>query len=148
MLAELERQFTTEKFCSQYLFRLRWPEGFKRPRCKSKKVWLMKRGLCKCVACRYQVSIKAGTLFQSSRLPLTVWFRAIWWVTSQKNGSSAKGLRRILGLGSYETAWTLLQKLRRAMVRPGRDRLSGEIEVDEIFIGGKKSGKTQDIGAS
>ncbi len=101
----------------------------------------MKRGLYKCAACQYQVSVKAGTLFQSSRLPLTVWFRAIWWVTSQKNGASAKGLQRILGLSSYETAWTLLQKLRRAMVRPGRDRLSGTVEVDEIFIGGRKSGK-------
>jgi transposase-like protein len=70
-----------------------------------------------------------------------MWFRAIWWVTSQKNGASAKGLQRVLGLGSYETAWTWLHKLRRAMVRPGRDRLSGNIQVDEIYIGGEKPGK-------
>ena len=69
------------------------------------------------------------------------WFRAIWWVTSQKNGASAKGLQRILGLGSYKTAWTWLHKLRRAMVRPGRDRLAGVVEVDEIYIGGEKPGK-------
>ena len=70
-----------------------------------------------------------------------MWFRAIWWVTSQKNGASAKGLQRILGLGSYETAWTWLHKLRRAMVRPGRDRLAGTVEVDETYIGGEKPGK-------
>lgn len=70
-----------------------------------------------------------------------MWFRAIWWVSSQKNGASAKGLQRILGLGSYETAWTWLHKLRRAMVRPGRDRLAGVVEVDETYIGGEKPGK-------
>lgn len=69
------------------------------------------------------------------------WFRAIWWVTGQKNGASALGLKRMLGLGSYRTAWTWLHKLRRAMVRPGRDKLSGVVEVDESFIGGKKPGK-------
>jgi len=70
-----------------------------------------------------------------------MWFRAIWWVTSQKNGASAKGLQRVLGLGSYETAWTWLHKLRRSMVRPGRDRLTGTIEVDETYIGGQKPGR-------
>jgi hypothetical protein len=73
----------------------------------------------------------AGTIFQDSKLPLTVWFRAIWHVTSQKNGVSALGLQRVLGLGSYKTAWAMLHKLRRAMVRPGRDRLRGVVEVDE-----------------
>lgn len=94
-----------------------------------------------CAICQYQVSVKAGTIFQGSRLPLTMWFRAIWLVTSQKNGASAKGIQRILGLGSYETAWTWLHKLRRAMVRPRRDRLTGTIEVDETYIGGQKPGK-------
>ena len=75
----------------------------------------------------------SGTIFQDSRLPLTLWFRAMWWVTSQKNGVSAMGLQRVLGLKSYKTAWTLLHKLRRAMVRPGRDRLSGRVEVDEAY---------------
>jgi len=64
----------------------------------------------------------------------------MWWVTAQKNGASALGLQRILGLGSYETAWTWLHKLRRAMVRPGRDLLSGEVEVDETFVGGIEEG--------
>ena len=78
----------------------------------------------------------AGTIFQDTRLPLRTWFRTMWWVTSQKNGASALGLQSILGLGSYRTAWALLHKLRRAMVRPGRERLSGRVEVDETYVGG------------
>lgn len=140
-LAELERRFATEAACVQYLYALRWPNGFGCPRCGASKAWFTNRGLCKCAACAYQVSVKAGTIFERSRSPLTTWFRAIWWVTSQKNGASAKGLQRILGLGSYETAWMWLHKLRRAMVRPGRDRLAGTIEVDETYIGGEKPGK-------
>ena len=93
-----------------------------------------------CSACGRQVSVTAGTIFQDTRSPLTLWFRAIWWVTSQKNGSSALGLQNVLGLGSYRTAWTWLHKLRRAMVCPGRDRLCGEVEVDETFVGGEEPG--------
>lgn len=85
--------------------------------------------------------MSAGTIFQDSHLPLRLWFRAIWQVVSQKNGASALGLQRVLGLGSYQTAWTVLHKLRRAMVRPGRDRLSGRIEVDETQIGGMTPGQ-------
>jgi len=140
-LEELEHQFATEAACVQYLYALRWPDGFTCPRCGAGKAWFTGRGLCKCAACAYQVSVKAGTIFERSRLPLTMYFRAIWWVTSQKNGASAKGLQRILGLGSYETAWMWLHKLRRAMVRPGRDRLAGIVEVDETYIGGEKPGK-------
>jgi hypothetical protein len=93
-----------------------------------------------CAACGSQVSVTAGTVFQDTRTPLTLWFRAIWWLVSQKNGASALGLQRILGLGSYRTAWTWLHKLRRAMVRPGRDRLSELVEVDETFVGGVETG--------
>jgi len=93
-----------------------------------------------CTGCQYQGSLTAGTIFQDTRKPLTVWFRAIWWVTTQKNGASALGLQRILGLGSYVTAWTWLHKLRRAMVRPGRDRLGGRVEVDETYVGGLEEG--------
>jgi transposase-like protein len=85
--------------------------------------------------------VTSGTIFQDTRKPLTLWFRAMWYVTSQKQGMSALGLKKVLGLGSYETAWAWLHKLRRAMVRPGRDRLSGTVEVDEIYIGGVKKGK-------
>ena len=90
-----------------------------------------KRNLLVCAGCQYQASLTAGTIFQDTRKALTLWFRAILWVTAQKNGASALGLQRILGLGSYLTAWTWLHKLRRAMVRPGRDRLHGQVEVDE-----------------
>ena len=93
--------------------------------------------LFECAECHYQSSVTAGTIFDRSRIPLTVWFRVIWWITSQKTGASALGLKRILGFGSYETAWTCLHKLRRAMVRSGRDRLAGIIEVDETYIGGE-----------
>ena len=93
-----------------------------------------------CAACGHQASVIAGTIFQGTRTPLSVWFRAIWWVVSQKNGASALGLQRVLGLGSYRTAWTWLHKLRRAMVRPGRDRVSEEVEVDETLVGGLEAG--------
>jgi hypothetical protein len=93
-----------------------------------------------CGGCRHQTSITARTIFQDTHLPLTTWFRAMWYVTSQKNGASALGVQRVLGLGSYRTAWALLHKLRRAMVRPGRDRLHGSVEVDETYWGGKEEG--------
>lgn len=138
-LPELERRFSTEEDCRQYLAALRWPDGFVCPRCGGKKGWPMARGLWLCGQCRHQCSVKAGTIFQDSRLPLTLWFRAMWYVCSQKNGVSAMGVQRVLGFGSYQTAWAWLQKLRRAMVRPGRDRLRGRIEVDETYIGGRES---------
>ena len=96
--------------------------------------------LLQCCTCRRQTSVTAGTIFQDTRKPLVLWFRAMWYVTSQKNGASALGVQRVLGLGSYETAWTWLQKLRRAMVRPDRDQLSGWVEVDETVFGGLEEG--------
>ena len=138
---EFENRFATEDTCHEYLFKLRWPDGFVCPRCQGKKSWLTERGLLICSVCRYHASLRAGTIFQGSRKPLKMWFRAIWWVASQKTGASALGLQRVLGLGGYQTAWTWLHKLRRAMVRPGRDRLTGIVEVDETYIGGKKPGK-------
>ena len=92
-------------------------------------------------ACDGETSLTAGTVFQDTREPLRSWLLAMWFITSQKNGVSALGLQRVLGLGSYETAWTWMHKLRRAMVRPGRDRLTGEIEVDEPYVGGPEEGK-------
>lgn len=141
-LPELEKRFSSEQACREYLFNLRWPEGFICPRCNGGTYWLTSRGLWKCGACKYQVSVTVGTIFQDSRLPLTLWFRAMWYITSQKNGMSAQGLQQVLGLGSYETAWALLHKLRRAMIRPGRDRLRGTVEVDETYLGGDEEGVT------
>lgn len=138
---EFEQRFATEALCRQYLTQLRWPEGFRCPCCNAKGLsWLTERGLVICVRCGHQTSVTAGTLFHRSHLPLRAWFRAMWWVTNQKQGISALGLQRLLGLGSYKTAWACLQKLRRAMVRPGRDRLTGKVEVDETYVGGLEAG--------
>ena len=134
-VGEFEARFATEDACRVYLSRLRWPDGF-RCRCGEAKAWWTARGLWQCAACGAQTSVTAGTIFQDTRKPLRLWFHAMWWVTGQKTGASALGLQRLLGLGSYETGWTWLHKLRRAMVRPGRDRLSGRVEVDESFVGG------------
>ena len=139
-LGDLEARFGTDEACRDYLFALRWPEGFRCPRCGSDRAWPVGKALFQCARCDYQVSVTAGTIFQGTRKPLTMWFRAVWWVTSQKIGASALGLQRILGLGSYQTAWVWLHKLRRAMVRPGRDRLTGRVEVDETYIGGPEEG--------
>src|SRR5919198_3319330 len=135
-LTELEANFGTEEACRAYLTRLRWPDGFRCPRCGGSRSWTVREVLLECAGCGCQTSVTAGTIFQDTRTPLPVWFRAMWWVTTQKNGASALGLQRVLGLKSYETAWTWLHKLRRAMVRPGRDRLTGTVEVDETLVGG------------
>jgi transposase-like protein/predicted RNA-binding Zn-ribbon protein involved in translation (DUF1610 family) len=139
-LMEFERRFDTDGACRDYLFSLRWPDGFVCPKCGGKTAWRASRGRWVCRGCRHQASVTAGTVFQDSHLPLMLWFRAMWYVTSQKNGCSALAIQRLLGLGSYKTAWALLHKLRRAMVRPGRDRLQGTVEVDEAFWGGREEG--------
>ena len=139
-LLELERRFSTEDACAEYLAALRWPGGWVCPRCAGADAWSVRRNRWRCDQCRYEMSVTAGTIFQDSHLPLTIWFRAMWQITSQKNGISALGLQRVLGLGSYKTAWAMLHKLRRAMVRPGRDRLDGVIEVDETYWGGEEIG--------
>jgi transposase-like protein len=91
--------------------------------------------LFECARCGVQTSVLAGTVLQDTRQPLRQWFRAMWWVTAPKTGTSALNLQRVLGLGSYKTAWSWLHKLRRAMVRPDRDRLTGRVEVDETVLG-------------
>lgn len=139
-LMELEKRFSTEAACRAYLFTLRWPDGWVCPRCGSRRGWGLRRAVWRCAGCRYEGSVTAGTVFQDSHLPLTTWFRAMWQVASQKHGVSALGLQRVLGLGSYKTAWALLHKLRRAMVRPGREPLRGVVEVDETYGGAEEEG--------
>jgi len=139
-LAEFEDWFDTDQACRDYLFRLRWPEGFRCPRCGGDHFWPVRSVLMQCQKCGHQTSVTAGTIFQDTRKPLEDWFRAMYWLVSQKNGASALGLQRVLGLGSYKTAWTWLHKFRRAMVRPGRDRLRGRVEVDETYLGGLEEG--------
>lgn len=133
--------FSTEAACWEYLRNLRWPDGFICCHCQSKKAWRLSRNLYECAGCNCQTSLTAGTLFENTHKPLRLWFEAVWHVTNQKSGMSALGLQRVLGLGSYRIVWMWLHKLRQAMVRPGRDRLAGTIEVDEIFIGGPRPGK-------
>ena len=138
----MDAWFRTEAGCRDYVRRLRWPEGFVCRRCGAiGEPWVTARGVFHCRACAGETSLTAGTIFEGTRKPLRMWFLAMWLVTSQKNGVSALGLQRVLGLGSYETAWTWLHKLRRAMVRPGRDCLTGTIEVDETYVGGPEVGK-------
>ncbi len=140
-LAEFNAWFSDEASCRAYLERLRWPAGFLCPRCRETRAWSLSDGRRRCAACRFHTTVTAGTIFADTRLPLTTWFAAAWYLTSQKQGVSALGLQRVLGLSRYETVWTILHKLRRAMVRPGRDRLCGEIEVDESYVGGPVPGK-------
>jgi len=146
-LLEFEKEFSTEKQCLDYLFKLRWPDGYRCPRCQSEEAWQINEAKYKCRKCGYQTTTIAGTIFQDTHKPLVLWFRAIWYIASQKNGTSALGLQKILGLGSYRTAWTWLHKLRRAMIRPGRDKLQGIVEVDEAFIGAPDKGGKRGRGA-
>ncbi len=139
-LSEFDTRFASEEACRKYLFNLRWPDGFCCPRCGGKKSWPGRGVLQECAGCGYQSSVTAGTIFQDTRTPLRLWFQAMWWMTTQKNGASALGLQRVLGLKQYQTAWTWLHKLRRAMVRPGRDLLTGRVEVDECYVGGLEEG--------
>jgi transposase-like protein len=140
-IVEFEERFNSEKSCHEYLFQIRWPDGFKCPRCQHNEAWTMSDELYRCKKCEFKASVTAGTIFQDTRKPLRLWFRAMWYITNQKYGISALGLQKVLGMSNYRTALTWMHKLRHAMVRPGRDHISGIIEVDEIYIGGKKAGK-------
>ena len=140
-LETFDKQFTTEEACLEYLAKLRWPDGFVCPKCGANKAWRTKRGLWHCRQCRVQTSVTAGTILHRTRKPLRMWFRVIWHITTQKYGANALGLNRVIEPGCYETSWQWLHKLRRAMVRPGRDRLCGCVQVDETYVGGRKSGK-------
>ena len=127
--------FGTEEACLAYLERLRWPQEFVCPACAvSQAPYRSSRGRLMCRACGRQSTVTAGTIFDKTRTPLRVWLTAAWYVTNQKLGVSALGLKRVLGLGSYETAWTMLHRFRRAMMRPQRELLKGEVEVDETYL--------------
>lgn len=139
--AELLAWFPTDADCLDYLDWLRWPRGFACPACANAGGWRIGDGRWMCSRCSKRTSSTAGTVFDHTHTPLTVWFAAAWQLTSQKSGVSALGLKRALGLGSYQTAWAMLHRLRAAMVRPGRDRLTGTVEVNETLIGGVTPGK-------
>lgn len=139
-LVEFQERFGTEEACRAYLFQIRWPAGYRCPVCGHSKGWTNRRNDVQCAQCGRQTSLTAGTILEGTRKPLRQWFLAIWWVSTQKTGGSAKGLQRLLGFKSYQTAWTWLHKLRRAMVRAGRERLSGVVEVDDTLLGGVEPG--------
>jgi len=140
-LGEFLDWFQTEEACWRYLVKVRWPDDFSCPRCGHDDAWFSARRLFVCSACGKNTSAISGTIFEGTRLPLVTWFRAIWFVSSQKDGMSAKSLQEALGIGSYKAAWTMLHKIRTAMRRTSPDLLSGEIEVDETFVGGPRPGK-------
>lgn len=127
--------FGTEEACLSYLEKLRWPQGFTCSNCgQLAEPYRSSRGRLVCRGCRFQTSVTAGTIFDKTRTPLRVWLAGAWYVTNQKHGANALGLQRVLGLGSYQTAWTMLHRFRQAMVRPDRDRLRGLVEVDETYL--------------
>jgi len=138
---EFDAMFATEAMCVAYLGKLRWGNGFECRKCGGAKAWILSRHIWECSACGAQRSPTEGTLLHRTRHPLRIWFDAAWRVCEQKNGISALGLQRAMGLGSYHTAWEWLHRMRQAMVLPGRSKLIGEVEVDETFIGGVKPGR-------
>lgn len=137
---EFRAWFPDDAACRRYLEKVRWAGCPRCPRCPDATVWTLQAPFYRCAKCGYDFTVTVGTLFTDTHLPLSLWFEAMWYVVNQKNGASALGVKRVLGM-SYPTAWRWLHKLRRAMVRPGRDRLAGSVEVDEVYIGGERSGK-------
>ena len=141
--SEFRGRFADEDHCREYLARLKWPEGFRCAHCAGDRAYFLpsKRVVYECADCGRQVSVIAGTILEQSKKPLALWFRAIFEVTASKQGISAAELQRKLGLGSYQTAWSWLTKIRTAMVRPNRQPLAGEVEIDESYVGGPEPGQ-------
>jgi transposase-like protein len=138
---EFEKMFLTEEQCIEYLLSLKWKDGFKCKECGFNDYWLLSRKRISCKKCKDQVSILSGTIFEQSNKPLTLWYRVIWSLIINKNGISAVSVQRMMGFGSYQTAWTWLHKLRMLTILPDREKLKGTVEVDETFLGWKSEGK-------
>ncbi len=134
-LREFDRLFAHKDACLHFLEKVRWGNGFYCQACRGREYWTLSTGLRRCRACRFKNSVKTGTIFESSRLPLKMWFYAIWWITAQKTGVSALDLQKDIGLGSYRSAWLLLHKIRNAMVHADRTLLQGDVQVDETYLG-------------
>ena len=140
---EFEARFATEADCRAYWIEARWGGEPACAACQSTRVWSERGGfLFECAECGHQTSLTSGTLLEKTRKPFKMWFRAVFEISSRKNGISAKELQRIMGFGSYKTAWTWLHKLRAALVRPGREPLGQHVEIDEAFVGAKRAGKS------
>ena len=140
---EFEKRFATEADCRAYWIEARWGGTPSCAKCGSTRVWPERGGdLFECAACGHQTSLTSGTLLQGTRKSFKTWFRAVFEISSRRNGISAKELQRIMGFGSYETAWTWLHKLRVALVRPSREPLSQHVQIDEGFVVGTRGGKS------
>lgn len=139
-VGEFQAWFRTDEDCLDYLEWLRWPDGFVCPNCQHNVCWRINDGRLKCAGCGLRTSVTAGTIFDRTRTPLTVWFTACWLFATGKDGISALSLKRTLEIGSYQTAWAMLHRFRSVLVRPGRERLAGRVQVDETYIGGLEPG--------
>ena len=140
-IVEFQRRFPDDAACRAYLFESRWPDGYRCPRCGGAQAGAEhRRHLWQCKDCGHQTSVTAGTVMHKTRTPLSLWFWAAYLVATHTPGISAVQLQRQLGISRYETAWLMLQKLRRAMVAPEREPLRGEVEVDEALVGGRREG--------
>jgi hypothetical protein len=138
---EFDQRFSNPETCYEYLAKTRWPNGFVCEKCAHNAFWISAKHIYICTKCEQQYSLTAGTIMHRTRKPITYWFKAMWWFTTRRSGVNAVNLKELLGLGSYQTAWTWLQKLRRCTICKDREKLSGRVEVDEFVIGGQKSGK-------
>ena len=135
-------RFGSDEQCRDYLFAARWPEGFGCAGCGHDQAWALKSRLVyECAACGKQHSLLAGTIFEQTKTGLAKWFLAIFLVTSSKGGIAATELQRQMGFGSYQTAWSWLHKIRKAMVAPGRLPLAARVEADETYVGGPRPGR-------
>ena len=139
-VGEFQAWFASDADCLDYLEWLRWPNGFICPTCGHEDGWRLGDGRYKCAMCGTRSSVTAGTIFDRTRTPLTVWFTACWLFATGKDGMSALSLKRVLEIGSYQTAWSMLHRLRSVLVRRGRELLTGTVQVDETYIGGTEPG--------
>jgi hypothetical protein len=139
-VGEFQAWFSTDAACLDYLEWLRWPGGFVCSHCEQGDGWRLGDGRFMCTVCGHRTSVTAGTIFDRTRTPLSVWFTACWLFATAKDGTSALGLQRSLEIGSYQTAWAMLHRLRSVLLAPGRDRLMGTVEVDETYVGGEEAG--------
>ena len=139
-IGEFQTWFRTDADCLDYLEWLRWPHGFECGKCDGIGGWRTGDRRIMCAACGHRTSVTAGTIFDKTRTPLTVWFTACWSFATAKDGISALSLQRSLEIGSCQTAWAMLARFRSVLVHPGRKRLNGTVEVDETYIGGEEPG--------
>lgn len=141
-LSEMMKDFADESKCRAYLEALRWPSGVTCPRCKAEKVYrIAKRDQFVCASCEYQFSVTVDTIFHDTHLPLVTWFVATFLLCEAKKGMSACQIQRSLGIKTYKTAWYLCHRIRAAMVEANRKPLTGVVEMDETYVGGRGHGK-------